>query len=286
MKPISYGIAAAAALAAVAGVTASVSAAPDHGDAGSAEAAGKVDMEAVLKAAQIDPRRPDQTVTPGAGEGVLAVERALRSKGLLDEKLVDSHFGTKTVEAYTKFQKSLGLEGLAANGLPGADSLGKLGADRFEVTHVVQPGARTTHDGERVNARTKAMLVEAEKLLGRDLALDQGSYNPGGDPTSAGTHDGGGVVDLTVAGMDEAERTKVVKTLRQVGFAAWDRDPSQGDWPQHIHAAALNDPDLAGAAAHQTGDYHLGKNGLANGAADDGPEVKPIRSWEEYQRAN
>jgi hypothetical protein len=62
------------------------------------------------------------------------------------------------------------------------------------------------------------------------------------------------------------------------------RNPSQGDWPYHIHAAAISDPDLSSQAQHQTGDYYLGKNGLANRAADDGPKVTPIRTWEEYKR--
>src|SRR4051812_25712019 len=35
----------------------------------------EVDMEAVIKAAQIDPRRPDTALTPGAKDSVLAVER-------------------------------------------------------------------------------------------------------------------------------------------------------------------------------------------------------------------
>ena len=117
--------------------------------------------------------------------------------------------------------------------------------------------------------------------MGRRL-LEQGSYNPGGDPSSAGTH-GGGVVDISVTGMAAADRTAVARALRLVGFAAWVRDPSQGDWPWHIHAAAISDTDLSSAAQHQTGDYYLGLNGLANHGADDGPPVA-IHTWEQYQR--
>ena len=127
------------------------------------------------------------------------------------------------------------------------------------------------------------MLAEAERRLGRDLVLEQGSYNPGGDPTSAGTHDGGGVIDISVAGMSARTRTAAARALREVGFAAWVRSPAQGDWPWHIHAAAISDTDLSTPAQHQTGDYHLGLNGLANRGPDDGPHV-PIRTWEQYQR--
>lgn len=243
-----------------------------------------VNMEATVKAAQIDPRRADDTLTPGAKASVLLVERALRDRNLLDDQWVDGYFGTTTIAAYAKYQKSLGYTGLDANGLPGKTSLTKLGAGRFTVTHAIGPGARVSTGGVVVNTRTQSMLTEAERLLGRKLVLDQGSYNPGGDPTSAGTHDGGGVVDISVTGMSAATRTSVARALRRVGFAAWVRSPDQGDWPWHIHAAAISDTDLSSQAQHQTGDYYLGLNGLANRGPDDGPRVA-IRTWEEYQRS-
>jgi peptidoglycan hydrolase-like protein with peptidoglycan-binding domain len=243
-----------------------------------------VNMEATVLAAQIDPRRADDTLTPGAKDSVLAVERALQARSLLDAQWVDGYFGTTTVKAYAAYQRSLGYTGLAANGLPGASSLASLGQSRFTVSHVIKPGAKVQRDGYVVNTRTQAMLTETERLLGRHLVLDQGSYNPGGDPTSAGTHDGGGVVDINVDGMSAATRTAVARALRQVGFAAWVRSPSQGQWPWHIHAVAINDTDQATQAQNQVGDYYLGFNGLANHRPDDGPRVT-IRTWEEYQRA-
>ncbi|PZS27144.1 MAG: peptidoglycan-binding protein [Pseudonocardiales bacterium] len=244
-----------------------------------------VNMEATVKAAQIDPRRADHTLTPGAKSSVLLVEQALRAKHLLDAQWVDGYFGTTTVAAYTQYQQSLGYTGLDANGLPGKTSLTKLGAGRFTVTNVIGPGPRVDIGGGIViNTRTQSMLAAAETILGRTLVLSQGSYNPGGDPSSAGTHDGGGVVDVSVSGMTPAYRVTVAKALRTVGFAAWVRNPSQGDWPYHIHAAAISDTDLSSPAQHQTGDYYLGKNGLAGGAPDDGPKVIPILTWEEYQR--
>lgn len=281
MKLLSYAaaLAAAAVLDPVIGSSAWSSAATD------ASALPAVNMEATVKAAQIDPRRADSTLTPGAKSSVLLVEQALRAKHLLDAQWVDGYFGTTTVAAYTQYQKSLGYTGLDANGLPGKTSLTKLGAGRFTVARVIGPGTRVdTGGGILINTRTRSMLAAAETILGRTLVLSQGSYNPGGDPSSAGTHDGGGVVDISVSGMTSAYRVTVAKALRTVGFAAWVRNPSQGNWPYHIHAAAISDTDLASQAQHQTGDYYLGKNGLANGAPDDGPKVTPIRTWEEYQR--
>jgi peptidoglycan hydrolase-like protein with peptidoglycan-binding domain len=252
-------------------------------EAADARALPSVNMEATVKAAQIDPRRSDEKLTPGAKAGVLLVERTLRDRHLLDAKWVDGYFGTTTVAAFAKFQKSLGLTGLAANGLPGKASLTRLGADRFGVTHIIGPGARVPADGVVIDTRTRSMLAEAKRLLGRNVVLLQGSYNRGGDPTSAGTHDGGGVVDISVKGMNSATRTAVVRALRRVGFAAWVRSPDQADWPWHIHAAAINDTDLSSQAQHQIGDYYLGLNGLAGRGPDDGPKVT-IRTWEEYQR--
>lgn len=240
-----------------------------------------VDMELVVRAAQIDPRRPDSVVTAGAGPSVRAVEAALADRDLLAEDYVDGHFGTRTVTAYAAWQRSLGFSGLDASGLPGTTSLRSLGRDRYSLTRTIGPGAKVTVEGTTVNTRTRSMLVEAERLLGRDLVLTQGSYNEGGDTTSAGTHDGGGTIDLSVRGLDSAARVSAVEALRRVGFAAWLRSPQQGDWPWHIHAVAIDDTDLSAAAQHQIGDYFLGLNGLANRAADDGPRVAK-RSWEEY----
>lgn len=248
-----------------------------------APAAVSVNMEAVVKAAQIDPRRPGTALTPGAKDSVLAVEKALDAKNLLAPKYVDGHFGSKTVAAYAAFQRRLGYTGLDASGLPGRTSLEKLGKGRFAVTRALTPGSRLSSHGATMNARTKAMLGKAEARLGRTLTVTQGSYNPGGDPNSAGTHDGGGVLDISVRGLSTATQTKVVRELREVGFAAWRRTPAQGPWPFHIHAVAISDTDLSAAAQHQVGDYYLGRNGLANQAPDDGPKVEKV-TWEEFKR--
>lgn len=242
-----------------------------------------VSMEAVLKAAEIDPRRADNTLTPGAKDSVLLVEQALAARGLLVDQYVDGYFGTTTIAAYAAFQESLGYNGIDASGYPGVTSLQALGAERFTVTNTISVGAKVTYDGGLMNTRTRTMLMAAERSLGTRLTVIQGSYNPGGDPTSAGTHDGGGVLDVSVDGMTPQTRTNVARNLREAGFAAWVRTPSQGDWDYHIHAVALSDPDQSSQAQHQSGDYYLGLNGLANRAADDGTPVTPILTWEEIR---
>jgi peptidoglycan hydrolase-like protein with peptidoglycan-binding domain len=243
----------------------------------------QVDMEKVLLAAQWDPAKSGTGITPGAGPSVLLVERALQARGLLGAGYVDGHFGSVTITAYAAYQRSLGFTGLDATGLPGRTSLTRLGTDRFTVVRVVLAGDRVTYLGRTVNTRTRAMLREAQARAGRSIVLTQGSYNPGGDSTSAGTHDGGGVVDMSVSGMTATVRTAVVRSLREVGFAAWYRPAIPGIWGPHIHAVAVSDPDLSTPARDQVGDYYLGRDGLSGNGPDTGPAVTK-RTWEDYLR--
>lgn len=244
-----------------------------------------VDMEMVVLAAQLDPRKPDTGLTPGAKDHVLAVEQALQAKGLLNSAQVDGHFGTSTIAAYSDWQESLGYSGLDANGMPGGTSLTQLGSGRFDVSRKISPGSRDgSYGGKRTNTRTVDMLAEADSKLSWNLTLTQGSYTSA-NPGSAGTHDGGGVVDISVSSMSTAQRWETVRELRRVGFAAWLRTPDQG-FAYHIHAVAVSDPDLASAAQPQVHDYYFGKNGLANHGPDNTPEQYRVDFtwWEKYQR--
>lgn len=88
---------------------------------------GTVSLKAVRKAAKADPDRPDGENTPGSVGDVRIVEKALRREGLLDRPHTDGHFGTSTVAAYRMWQLGLGFDGKDANGIPGEQSLSKLG---------------------------------------------------------------------------------------------------------------------------------------------------------------
>ena len=123
-----------------------------------------------------------------------------------------------------------------------------------------------------VDALTIACIERAESLGGHQFVVTQGSYQGGrGDVNSAGTHDGGGVVDLRWCG-----HARCILALRQVGMAAWHRTPRQGPWPDHIHAVVIGHPRLAASAARQVQSYLSGRNGLANNGTDDGPRLEPI----------
>lgn len=123
-----------------------------------------------------------------------------------------------------------------------------------------------------VDALTIACLERAEKIGGHTFTVTQGSYQAGaGDVNSAGTHDGGGVVDLRWCG-----HVRCILALRRAGMAAWHRTPAQGPWPDHVHAVVVGHPLLAAAAAGQVVSYLARRNGLANNGPDDGPQLDPI----------
>jgi hypothetical protein len=143
---------------------------------------------------------------------------------------------------------------------------------------------RCVFRGKRMNQRMVAMLTEAEKILKTTLVFTQGSYNQG-VAASAGTHDGGGAVDVRAIDLSVPQRAAVVRALRKVGFAAWLRTPTQGKWPYHIHAIAIGDQDLSPAAAFQVAEYHRKRNGLANRGNDDGPPGYYGVTWELYQKS-
>lgn len=250
-----------------------------------AAAATTVDMEMVLLACQVDPPKAGTGLTPGAQAHVIAVEQALQAKGLLAAAQVDGHYGTATLDAYAAYQRGLGFSGIDANGVPGRTSLTQLGSGRFTVTRTVTAGSRTdSYGGKRVNTRTADMLRAADGMLSWSITLTQGSYTSS-NPDSAGTHDGGGVVDISVSSLTTTQRWQTVKALRTVGFAAWLRTPSDG-FAYHIHANGISDPDMSRPARNQVHDYYFGKNGLANHAADNTPEAYRVALtwWEKYRR--
>lgn len=139
---------------------------------------------------------------------------------------------------------------------------------------------RVTWRGRTFDARTRDMLVEVQRLVGDGVELIpvQGSYSLGS--ASAGTHAGGGAVDLRTWHLGTVEKVRLVTAMRLVGFAAWYRYPPKFD--QHVHGIAIGCPDLSFAATNQVKDYKAGRNGLANRGPDDGPRVG-FTTWEEYK---
>lgn len=256
---------------------------PDAGPPDAGDTLPTIWMERLVVQAQVEPFRGDQPSLPG-DFAVEQVQQALADEGF--DVSVDGWFGNMTAAGYSGWQERLGYSGLDANGIPGPSSLEALAEDRFVVTRRIAIGGRTTYSGRTINQRTRDMLAEARSMLGHDIVVTQGSYNAGGVTASAGTHDGGGAVDVSVRDLSTTQRWETVRAMRRVGFAAWLRTASQGPWPDHIHAIAVGDTDLSSGARNQVADYFVGRNGLASHAADNTPSAYqvPFTWWEKYRR--
>ncbi|MFE1424354.1 N-acetylmuramoyl-L-alanine amidase [Streptomyces fungicidicus] len=83
-----------------------------------------VDLSQLVAAARTNPRSSGQPVTYA---GVRTVEAALVDQGLLSKRYSDGHYGTTTVDAYSRWQRHLGYRGTDADGIPGKTSLTQLG---------------------------------------------------------------------------------------------------------------------------------------------------------------
>ncbi|MFJ9694418.1 peptidoglycan-binding protein [Kitasatospora sp. NPDC101183] len=92
-----------------------------------------VSLAHLLAAAHADP--PAEQDHRTYGSEVAIVQQALVDEGLLEQRWVRGSYGTLTVAAYAGWQRRCGYSGGAADGLPGRDSLQRLGAARgFAVT--------------------------------------------------------------------------------------------------------------------------------------------------------
>lgn len=127
---------------------------------------------------------------------------------------------------------------------------------------------RVTWRGVRLNKRTRDALLWAEKKSGVRVDPSQGSYNAGGVAASAGTHDGGGAVDIRTRHLTRDQRVKLVRALKDAGFAAWYRTTAQGFSGPHIHALAIGDKEMASGARNQVASFDAGRDGLRGNRID------------------
>ncbi len=155
-----------------------------------------------------------------------------------------------------------------------------------KTVNKTKPYAKLWWRGVQVDERTKSALIWAEKRYlkrgkGRKpWVLTQGSYNPGGVNASAGTHDGGGVVDISIAGMNPKQIKASVKWQRKAGFGSYFRD-----WPgnRHIHALLLGHRTFSAGAKQQQTSYLNGRDALAGNLLDSTWRPKPIPRWSHRQ---
>lgn len=142
------------------------------------------------------------------------------------------------------------------------------------------PYGRVGWRGVTLNRRTVDALRWVERRAKVPLSPAQGSYNRG-VAASAGTHDGGGAVDLRVGSYSEDQRIAVVRALKDAGFAAWFR-PYNWDGRKggaHIHALLIGDKEMAAGARSQVLAYDAGRDGLRGNRPDPTYRPKPRKQW-------
>lgn len=128
-------------------------------------------------------------------------------------------------------------------------------------------------------------MREVDKLVGPDFPVrpTQGSYSTSVG-ASAGTHAGGGAVDISVSALSAAQINILVFLLRRVGMAAWHRSTSEGPWAAHVHAVNKTARDLSPSAERQVAAYMNAKDGLAGNKADKHKALGAPRvaTWKSY----
>lgn len=127
------------------------------------------------------------------------------------------------------------------------------------------PFEHVVYNGKLMDQKTKAFVQALEAELGYPLTIVQGCYNAGGVSASAGTHDAGGVIDLSP--WDAAAK---VRAARKLGACAWHRMPIPGVWGEHVHFVIRSQGNLSAAAAEQQRyfDEKPRRNGLAGEPVD------------------
>jgi hypothetical protein len=237
-----------------------------------------------------------------AGKDILGVEKKLRRLGY-DTGKVDGVFDQKTMKAVRglrkadptlsdkrsdingRFEKKLN-EAVAHAPPPPPPTPTETTLKQFDRTG---PGADYHHvnfRGVEMNRRTQKMVERADFIMqkkyghaGFNFQFVQGSYSHSVS-ASAGTHDGGGALDVRDSGLPRATVDDMVKSLRQAGFAAWSRGRGHDSFGPHIHAIAIGDAQMSSSARTQIGEYARGENGLANHARDpDAGLGRPVPTW-------
>ncbi len=209
---------------------------------------------------------------------------------------VDGSFGPVTKRAVQAFERK---QGWKADGIAGAQvqaALAKAAAAKpapsgasWQTVGAPPADYRiVSFRGVRMNVRTRVMIERAEKYMKQmginsKLVLTQGSYSTSVS-ASAGTHAGGGALDISIRQYSTGTADKVVKALRMAGFAAWRRRTAEGFSP-HIHAIAIGDKRASQSAKNQVAAYFRGQDALRAGRKDIhltsvGSNIgRPVPNW-------
>lgn len=218
---------------------------------------------------------PSPLKVGSSGAKVRTLQTQLQRLGLYSAA-IDGSYGPVTKAAVQAFERKHGWK---PDGIAGArvqETLAK------EVKSLPAPSWKKLppppHDyrivsfrGVKVDVRTRVMIERAESFMRKmgissKLSFSQGSFNSGVS-ASAGTHDGGGALDIRIGGFSSATADNVVKALRMAGFAAWRRGVNDSFSP-HIHAIGIGNRKATQVAKNQVVEYFRGGDGLVGSRGD------------------
>lgn len=146
-----------------------------------------------------------------------------------------------------------------------------------------------TWRGVTLDPRTAAQCAELAAIIGDDITVTptQGSYRPR-TRYSAGTHCGGGAVDISVRPLTAAQERRLVIAADAVGMCGWIRPAIPDLWVRHFHALSIP-PNLKGpgvldpSAWAQILAARRGLDGLASAGPDPHRSLRTWTTWETYR---
>jgi peptidoglycan hydrolase-like protein with peptidoglycan-binding domain len=138
----------------------------------------------------------------------------------------------------------------------------------------VAPCKRETWRGVIVCAHSVPKLNAWAKAVGDDILIKPlpgcGSYQTS-TTASAGTHAGGGAIDIDARNLSAEQRNRIEAKGRLAGFqVAWERNAISGLWTWHTHALDPSCPNLAKPAVTQVVEFGGGGDGLVGTKPDSG----------------
>lgn len=137
---------------------------------------------------------------------------------------------------------------------------------------------KVRYQGHTVSRRIRDMLRWVEDRAGVPVLIAQGSYRGSSAATASGSTHDREAIDLRVGHLTSGQRVKLVRALKDAGFAAWYRRPMPGVWGPHIHALPIGG-DLSTSARNQVRSYDAGRDGLRGNRLDNTYRPEPRVRW-------
>lgn len=159
---------------------------------------------------------------------------------------------------------------------------------KSNTVNKTNPYARRWWRGHEFDNRTISALEWAEKRYLRrgwkrqPVRFGQGSFSNA--DLSAGTHSGGGAVDVMFVGVPDRHRKAWNKWARRAGFGGWPRlYPQWEKNNEHWHGILLGHRTASDAAKQQMLDYKDKRDGLIGHLLDKYWRPRKPRRWSHRQ---